>query len=178
MSEPGCPQGTSVPRSPPQPPHLGQRLRRFLLENPVGVKKLPLGQRGRVEGQHLLHLRLQPAAHLGQPQDALCLRGGRRKRGRERGRWHPRPHEGWSRPHLLHNLCQRLQGGVALRREPGQVVVGLSPGLVHFVLELLELPEHGFLLLPRAPVPLLVVPELSREPSLGGRHQILEAEEP
>lgn len=56
--------------------------------------------------------------------------------------------------------------------------MGLGPGLIHLVLELLELPEHGFLLLPRVPVPLLIVPELSREPSLGGSHQILEAEEP
>lgn len=52
----------------------------------------------------------------------------------------------------------------------------LGPGLVHLALELLELPERSLLLLPRVPVLLLVLPEPSREPSPGGRHQILEAE--
>lgn len=55
-----------------------------------------------------------------------------------------------------------------LHGEPGQAAVGLRPGLVHLALELLELPEDSFLLLPRAPVLLLALPEASRDPALGG----------
>lgn len=57
------------------PPHLGQGLRGCLLEDSLGVLLLPLRQRGGVEGQHLLLLCLQLAAHLSQSQDALALGG-------------------------------------------------------------------------------------------------------
>lgn len=162
------------------PPHLGQGLRGCLLKDLLSVSLLPLCQRGRVEGQHLFLLCLQLAAHLGQPQDALGLGRGGASEGRVGGddstpQVPALPVGCWS--HLLYHLRQSLQGSAALRGEPGQAAMGHSPGLLHLVLELLELPEDAFLLLPYTLVLLFALSEVSRDLALGGCDQVLETGE-
>lgn len=77
------------------------------------------------------------------------------------------------RSHLLHHLLQGAQGCAALHGEPGQVAVGLSPGLVQLALELLELAEGSFLLHLQVLVLLLVLPEVRYDLALGGCYQVL-----